>query len=173
MGRKRFHTMNCSIAQALEVLGDWWTLLVVREAFFGTRRFADFERHLGVAKNVLSDRLHHLVDHGILEKVESGITGSRFEYQLTEKGLDLLPVLTALRQWSDEWVYGPGNEPLILKERATGRRVPRMMLRNHDGRVLGPRDLRSEPGPGAEPETRARFERVQNNKKTRSQKRSG
>ena len=114
MGRTRFSDMNCGIAQALEVLGDWWTLLVVRDAFFGTRRFGDFEKSLGIAKNVLSARLAHLVEHGIFEKVDVGAEGSRFEYRLTEKGEDLLPLLTALRDWSDEWVFGKGNEPVIV-----------------------------------------------------------
>jgi DNA-binding HxlR family transcriptional regulator len=157
MGRKRFDEMNCGVAQALEALGDWWTLLIVRDAFFGVRRFADFEADLGIAKNVLADRLRHLVEHGILQKVEAGRHGSRFEYHLTAKGEALLPVLTALREWSDEWVYGRGREPLLARDRRTGRRVPRMKVRDADGRVLGRRELRMTPGPGATPETRARF----------------
>jgi DNA-binding HxlR family transcriptional regulator len=161
MGRKRFHDLNCGIAQSLEALGDWWTLLIVRNAFFGMRRFADFESDLGIAKNVLSSRLQHLVDHGILERVEVGQRGSRSEYRLTEKGEALLPVLTALREWSDDWIFGRGSEPLIVRDRRSGRRVPRLRVRDHDGRALGRRDLRSEPGPGATPETRARFRRPQ------------
>ncbi|HKE11579.1 MAG TPA: helix-turn-helix domain-containing protein, partial [Myxococcota bacterium] len=105
MGRKRFSEMNCGIAQALEVLGDWWTLLIVRDAFFGAHRFGDFERSLGIAKNVLSARLQHLVDHGVFELADVGSEGQRFEYRLTEKGEALLPVLTALREWSDGWVF--------------------------------------------------------------------
>lgn len=158
MGRKRFHDMACSVAQALEVLGDWWTLLIVREAFFGTRRFVDFSRHLGLAKNTLSDRLNHLVENAILERVDSGTLGTRYEYHLTEKGRDLLPVLTALRQWSDEWVYGEGKEPTIVRDRATGRRLPKMVPRDGDGRQLTSQDLVAEPGPGADDETRRRFE---------------
>ena len=141
MGRTRFSDMNCGIAQALEVLGDWWTLLVVRDAFFGTRRFGDFEKSLGIAKNVLSARLAHLVEHGIFEKVDVGAEGSRFEYRLTEKGEDLLPLLTALRDWSDEWVFGKGNEPVIVKDRRTERRIPRLQVTDADGRPLGRRDL--------------------------------
>jgi len=159
MSRKRFHDMNCGIAQSLEVLGDWWTLLIVRNAFFGMRRFADFESDLGIAKNVLSTRLQHLVDHAILERVEVGRRGSRFEYRLTEKGEALLPVLTALREWSDTWIYGRGNEPVIVKDRRSGRRVSALRVRDAEGRALGRRDLRTEPGPGATPETRARFRR--------------
>ena len=79
MGRKRFDEMNCGVAQALEALGDWWTLLIIRNAFLGMRRFADFEADLGIAKNVLTKRLEHLVEHGILERVDAGQHGSRFE----------------------------------------------------------------------------------------------
>jgi DNA-binding HxlR family transcriptional regulator len=159
VGRRRFDEMNCGIAQALEALGDWWTLLIVRNAFLGMRRFADFEADLGIAKNVLSSRLQHLVDHGIFERVEAGREGSRFEYRLTAKGEALLPVLTSLREWSDAWVYGRGREPFVVRDRRTGRRVPRLQVRDADGRVLSRRDIQMEPGPGATPETRARFRR--------------
>ncbi|MCZ6463664.1 MAG: helix-turn-helix domain-containing protein [Proteobacteria bacterium] len=159
MGRTRFHEMNCGIAQALEALGDWWTLLIVRNAFFGMRRFADFEADLGIAKNVLSSRLQHLVDHQILEKVNVGRQGARYEYRLTDKGEALLPVLTTLREWSDEWIYGKGNEPVIVKDRRTRRRVPKLQLKDADGRKLHRRDLRTVAGPGALAETRARFAR--------------
>ena len=159
MGRKRFDQMNCGIAQALEAFGDWWTLLIVRNAFFGMRRFADFETDLGIAKNILSDRLAHLVEHEILEKVDVGQHGSRYEYRLTDKGEALLPVLTALRDWSDEWVFGRGHEPVIIRDRQTGRRVPPLRLRSANGRPLGRRDLKTEAGPGATRETRARFGR--------------
>ena len=157
MGRTRFDQMNCGIAQALEILGDWWTLLIVRDAFFGIRRFSDFQAELGIAKNILSDRLQRLVDHQILERREAGASGSRFEYHLTDKGEALLPVLTTLREWSDEWVYGEGNEPVVITHRATGRTLPKLRLRDRNGRPLGRRDLRTEAGPGANARTRAMF----------------
>jgi len=157
MGRKRFDDMNCGVAQALDVLGDWWTLLIVRDAFFGVRRFSDFASSLGIAKNILSDRLQHLVDQEILEKRDVGRQGSRFEYHLTERGEALLPLLTALREWSDDWVYGKGNEPLIFRDRRTKHRLPKMRLRDSEGRALTRRDLMAEPGPGATVETRSRF----------------
>lgn len=157
MGRKRFDEFNCGIAQALEAFGDWWTLLIVRDSFLGVRRFADFERSLGIAKNILTARLQHLVDHGILERVDVGSEGQRFEYRLTGKGEALLPVLTALREWSDEWVYGRGHEPAIVRDRRTGRRVPRMRVLASDGRELSRRDLHMEPGPGATDETLSRL----------------
>jgi DNA-binding HxlR family transcriptional regulator len=145
--------MNCGIAQALEVLGDWWTLLIVRDAFFGARRFGDFERNLGIAKNILSSRLQHLVEHEIFHRVDAGSEGQRFEYHLSEKGEALLSVLTALREWSDEWVFGHGNEPVLVKDRRTGRRIPKLRVTNAEGQVVSRRDLRVVPGPGASPET--------------------
>jgi DNA-binding HxlR family transcriptional regulator len=159
MGRKRFVNTNCGVGQALEAVGDWWSLMIVRDAFFGIRRFSDFAKSLGVAKNILTTRLDHLVAHGIFEKVDVGSMGTHFEYQLTDKGEALLPVLIALREWSDEWVFGRGNEPLIVRDRKTGRRIPRLRVSNADGVALSFRDLRAEPGPGATADTRRRFER--------------
>ena len=159
MKHKRFDQMNCGIAQALEAFGDWWTLLIVRDAFFGARRFVDFQRSLGIAKNILSDRLQRLTENGIFARVDVGETGERFEYRLTEKGEALLPLLTAMREWSDEWVFGRGREPVIVKDRRTNRRIPRMRVTDADGRPLGRRDLRTEPGPGASKETRRLLER--------------
>jgi DNA-binding HxlR family transcriptional regulator len=159
MARTRFDHVNCGIAQALEAFGDWWTLLIVRDAFFGVRRFGDFQRSLGIAKNVLSARLHHLVEHGVLARVDVGAEGERFEYRLTEKGDALLPVLTALREWSDEWVFGRGNEPVVVRDRRTRRRIAKLRVTDADGAPLARRDLVTEPGPGATAETIRRFTR--------------
>lgn len=160
MARKRFDGMNCSVAQALEVLGDWWTMLLVREAFFGTTRFGDFERNLGIAKNILTARLDHLVEHGVFTREVAEEDGRRVDYRLTPMGRDLLTVITALREWSDRWIYGEGNEPLVLRDRRTGRPVPRLRLRDEQGGVLDARHLVPEPGPGADRATRARFRRA-------------
>jgi DNA-binding HxlR family transcriptional regulator len=159
MARKRFDRMNCGIAQALEAFGDWWTLLIIRDAFFGVRRFGDFQRSLGIAKNVLSARLQHLVDHGIFERVDVGTEGERYEYRLTEKGDALLTVLTALREWSDEWVFGRGKEPVVVRDRRSGRRISKLRITDADGAPLGRRDLRTEPGPGASSDTIRRLVR--------------
>ena len=150
--------MNCGIGQGLEALGDWWTLLIVRDAFFGVRRFGDFERSLGIAKNILTVRLQHLVDHEIFARVDVGSEGQRFEYRLTQKGQALLPILTALREWSDEWVFGRGNEPVIVQDRRTGRRVAKLRITDADGQPLSSRELRMVPGPGASKETIRRLQ---------------
>jgi len=145
------------VAQALEVLGDWWTLLVVREAFMGARRFADFEANLDISKNILSARLEHLVVHGVLARVDAGVHGTRYEYELTPMGKDLATLMTALRQWGDRWIYGEGREPLLALDRRSGRRIPRLRILDNEGRPIAGRDIALAPGPGASKWTRARF----------------
>lgn len=153
MGRKRFDDMTtCGVAQALEQVGDWWTLLIVRDAFFGARRFAEFEHGLGIAKNILSDRLQKLVAHEILEKRPVDESARRFEYRLTPKGRDLWVVLTALRLWSDRWIYGEGNEPFLARDSESGRIVKALQPVDDRGRPIDPRKLRWSRGPGAAPE---------------------
>jgi DNA-binding HxlR family transcriptional regulator len=157
MSRRRFVRENCSVARALEVVGDWWTLLVIREAFLGTRRFAEFQAHLGIARNILSRRLQHLVRHGVLARVDAGQHGVRYEYELSPMGKDLLTVMTALRQWGDRWIFGPGAEPLVVVDRRTGRPIPRVLILGEDGRLLPGREMAFQPGPGATRRTRARL----------------
>ena len=94
--------MNCSLAQTLNIVGERWTLLILRDAFFGAKRFSQFERSLGIAKNILSARLNMLVDEGIMERVESE-TGGRIQYVLTEQGLDLQPLLLSMTHWGDKY----------------------------------------------------------------------
>jgi DNA-binding HxlR family transcriptional regulator len=139
--RTRFHDQPCSVAQALEILGDWWTLLIIRDAFLGVRRFADFEQRLSISKNVLTKRLAHLVEHGVLERVDVGQHGERYEYVLSPKGRDLFTVLTALRQWGDRWVFGEGNAPVVVLDRRTGKPIPRVRVLDDDGQPLRARDL--------------------------------
>jgi len=158
--RRRFEDEDCAVARSLEILGDWWTLLVVREAFFGARRFADFEANLDISKNVLTRRLEHLVGHGVLERVDAGVHGPRYEYALTPMGKDLATVLTALRQWGDRWIFGAGREPLLVHDRRTGRPIPRLRIAGEDGQPLGARDLELRPGPGASRRIRARLDRT-------------
>lgn len=157
VGRKRFEDMNCGIGQALEAFGDWWSLLIVRDAFLGLTRFRQFERSLGIAKNILARRLEHLVEHGIFEKVDGGGAGRYCEYHLTPKGESLLTVLTALREWSDEWVFGRGNEPIFLVDRRTGTKLPKLTIRDARGHKVSARDLHAIPGPGANDDTKQRL----------------
>jgi DNA-binding HxlR family transcriptional regulator len=157
--RHRFRNENCSVARTLEIVGDWWTLLVVREAFAGTRRFADFEANLDISKNILTKRLDHLVEHRVLARVDAGVHGHRYEYELTPKGKDLVTILTALRQWGDRWVFGEGHEPLLVVDVRTGKPIPRLRLLGEDGKPLRAADIAVQPGPGASRATLARYRR--------------
>lgn len=155
--KHRFDDENCSVARALEIVGDWRTLLVVREAFLGTRRFADFEASLGIAKSVLTQRLMHLTEHGVMQRVDVGVHGTRYEYELTAMGKDLATVMTALRQWGDRWVFGEGNEPVLVMDRRTGRPLPRVRMLDESGQAISARDLEVRPGPGASTATKERM----------------
>jgi DNA-binding HxlR family transcriptional regulator len=158
--RHRFRRDNCSVARALEVLGDWWTLLIVREAFLGTRRFADFAANLEISRNILTNRLGHLVKHRVLARVDAGVHGTRYEYELTPMGKDLATVMTALRQWGDRWIFGAGQEPMIVLDRRTGRPIPALRILGEDGAPIASRDLEVRPGPGASKRTVARYRRA-------------
>ena len=149
MSRKRFDRMRCGVAQALEQIGDWWTLLIVRDAFLGLSRFAEFEESLGISKNILTDRIQRLVDHGVLSKTRLNEPGVRYEYALTEKGRDLWIVLTAMRLWSDKWVFGEGKEPMIARDAKSGQRLKRLLAVDEDDRPITPRNLEWVLGPGA------------------------
>lgn len=152
MRRASFDEMNCSVAQSLEIIGEWWTLLIVRDAFFGVRRFEDFANRLGIARNVLTTRLETLVEAGVLERRVYDEARDRADYRLTDKGRALWPVLTAIRQWGDEWVLGEGNEPLLLRHTDCDHQTTAVMACDHCGEALDPRSVRPMPGPGADPE---------------------
>ena len=141
MARKRFDDSNCSVARALNEVGDWWSLLVVLHAMYGTRRFVDFQQELGIARNILCDRLSRLVDNQVLKKVEVGEHGSRCEYRLTEKGRDLFPIVVALRQWGDKWNPSPEQTPLDLRDRETGKPIRQIEVQSIDGQPLSVRDV--------------------------------
>jgi len=154
MERTSFGNMGCSIARALERVGEWWTLLILRDAFHGVRRFDQFQSNLGISSNVLADRLAKLVDAGILEKNRSAADGRSFEYRLTGKGSDLYPVLVALAVWGDRWEGDPRGPRLRLVEGDSGRSVPPIALRAADGRILQPHQVVPVAGPGADADTR-------------------
>jgi DNA-binding HxlR family transcriptional regulator len=140
--RKSFEHMSCSVAQCLEVIGDWWTMLVVRDVFLGVRRFDEFQARLGIARNVLAQRLKKLVDAGVLERRPYQDRPVRYEYALTEKGRDLWPVLTALRQWGDQHA-APDGPPVKVVHRGCGKAAELVMTCSHCGERVGPRDVRA------------------------------
>jgi DNA-binding HxlR family transcriptional regulator len=149
MQRKSFSDMNCSIARALEEVGEWWSLLIVRECTQGATRFDDFVRVLGITRNVLTVRLHRLTELGILERFPLEGRANTEGYRLTEKGEDLYPVVVALMQWGDRWLVPDGKLPTALVEDATGAPIERLTVHANDGRPLSFRDVRFAPGPGA------------------------
>lgn len=146
--RTSFRDMNCSVAQCLEVVGEWWSMLIIRDAFLGVRRFEDFHEHLGISRNVLNQRLIHLVDSGVLERVPYCEHPPRSEYGLTAKGKDLWHVLTAMRQWGDRW-EAPDGPPLELVHKSCGHVVQMVSTCSACGETVRGGDVRAVAGPGA------------------------
>ncbi len=146
-----YDSANCAIGAAVAVIGERPTFLVLREAFNGVRRFDDMQRRTGMPRQVLADRLARLVREGLLRKVpyrDSGQRG-RYEYRLTDKGLDLYPVLVALMQWGDQHAAGPAGPPVLLQHRDCGEPV-QLQLSCRAGHILASaRDVTPVPGPGA------------------------
>jgi len=155
MYRKDLSAIDCSTARALDQVGEWWSLLIVRECTLGTKRFDEFQRRLDIARNVLTNRLNHLCETGIMDKVPVGDSGRRFEYRLTPKGEALYPVLVALMQWGDKWASPNGQGgPIQLVENSTGKPVTPVGPRAEGGPVLTFRDVRLQPAPWASDYTR-------------------
>lgn len=148
MRKASFADMNCSIAQSLEIIGEWWTLLILRDSFLGVRRFDDFVDRLGISRNVLTTRLDTLVEAGLLERRPYDDARGRYDYLLTDKGRALWPVMTAIRQWGDEWILGAGNEPILLEHRDRGHVTTVQMTCDVCGETLDARSVRAVPGPG-------------------------
>ncbi len=147
MERKSFAGMDCSVAQCLEVVGEWWTMLVVRDAFLGVTRFEEFQRRLGISRNILQQRLGRLVEAGVLVRVPYSTHPPRDDYRLTEKGRDLWPVLNAMRQWGDTYA-APDGPPLELVHDACGHVGSQVLVCDACHEPVGPRDVHAVPGPG-------------------------
>lgn len=136
--RKSMQDDACPVARSLDLVGDRWSMLIVRDAFDGIRRFSDFHRNLGVAKNILSDRLSALVEEGVLS-VEPAADGTSYQqYVLTPKGESLFPVVLALRQWGERHLFAKGEPHSLLVETASGKAVAAMLPHARDGQVLKP-----------------------------------
>lgn len=148
MQRTSFEDMNCSVAQCLELVGEWWSLLIVRDAFLGVTRFDDFQARLGISRNILNQRLNRLVDSGVLKRVPYQDHPPRSEYRLTDKGRDLWPVVNAMRQWGDRWA-APAGPPVKMRHTRCGRVVKAVPVCSHCGEPLDARTVTVVPGPGA------------------------
>ncbi len=151
------HTEHCSLAGFLNLFGDAWSLLILREAFYGSTRFTEFQRNTGAARNLLADRLSMLVDEGLLRRVAVGKTGSRHAYHLTDKGRSLAPVMSAMILWGNQQIYGPGQAPTVLVSRTGGQPVTDLRPALQDGQVADWQDLVVIAGPGASNAARKRF----------------
>lgn len=128
---------DCPIARALDIIGDWWSLLIIRDALLGRRRFGEFQKSLGLARNILTSRLRTLVDRGILEMAPASDGSAYQEYVPTPKGRGIFPILVALRQWSEEFDEHPEEIATLLVDRDGGRPVKKLELHASDGRLLG------------------------------------
>ena len=140
-----FADANCGIARSLQIIGDWWSLLILREAFSGKERFSEFEKSLGLAKNILSSRLKKLVDEGIFDAVQEPGGSTRSRYVMTQKGEELYIVLTALWQWGERHCFEADELEYTMVDRNTRRPLAQLELHAQDGAIVGPRDFITVP----------------------------
>ncbi|TFV56872.1 transcriptional regulator [Geodermatophilus sp. DF01-2] len=138
----------CTIARAVNILGDGWNLLILRQACLGTRRFEDFQRALGSGRNILAGRLDHLVAEGLLRRVEYQQRPLRHEYRLTDKGREVYPVLAAMAAWGDRWLTGPEGTPLVLHHTTCDHDMQAVVVCNVCDQPVDVRQVRAQPGPG-------------------------
>jgi DNA-binding HxlR family transcriptional regulator len=143
MVKKSFSNMACSLAQALDVIGEWWSMLIIRDFFLGkgVRRFEQLRDSLGISRNILTERLKTLTEAGVIERVPLQEGGKRCAYKLTEKGVDLMPTMVAMMQWGEKWQNGPKERLVVVRERATGEEIAPLRLHNQAGEPLSMNDL--------------------------------
>lgn len=154
---EKFDPLKSSIGHVLDIIGEGWSILIIREAFLGSRRFEEFQGQLGIARNILTARLKKLCENQILERVPVKQGAKRHEYLLTTKGKEMMPLLVALTQWGDKWVFGENNEPVVFLDRQRGEVIPGIQVVSSRGEVLRPRDVMVRAGPGASKEARKRI----------------
>ncbi|MEM9291087.1 MAG: helix-turn-helix domain-containing protein [Acidobacteriota bacterium] len=158
MERKRFTAAPCSIARSLDILGDWWSPLILRECLYGTHRFDQMQRWLGIGRNILTRRLALLVEQGVLERRQYQDRPPRFEYHLTDKGYAAAKLLVAMMPFGEEWLFEE-DEPIRLYDRETDRRVRPVLVDAETGEPIDPRQLYPGPGPAFPADTDVRRER--------------
>ncbi|MEU4196972.1 helix-turn-helix domain-containing protein [Kribbella sp. NPDC026611] len=151
MRQTSFSSMQCSIARSLELIGDWWTPLIIRDLYYGISRFDDLVEDLSISRNLLAARLTHLVKHGIVYRRPYSEHRARHEYLLTESGRDLMPVLIALMAWGDRWATPEGGPPVLLEHRPCGHRSTPVVSCDACGEPVRPGEFDALPGPGARP----------------------
>ncbi|CAD0187193.1 putative HTH-type transcriptional regulator [Ruegeria sp. THAF57] len=150
---------NCSWARSLDIFGDKWSMMIIREAFGGASKYTEFQRNTGVARNILTSRLESLCDHGIFQRVPQREGSSRVRYVLTSKGQGLFPIIVALGQWGDKWIFGTQGEPVQIVDKTSSAPVQQVAVFSRDGQQVSPQDVTVTPGPGASDTTRAYLEK--------------
>ncbi|MEM1133445.1 MAG: helix-turn-helix domain-containing protein [Pseudomonadota bacterium] len=160
MKRKSLEHLNCGWAQAAEAIGDKWSILIIRDAFVGVRTFSAFAESLTISRNILTQRLEHLIKHEILMKRPIGVGSARYEYVLTEKGHALFPIIVALYQWSDEWVFDEGKEPYVMVDKQEHQPISKLKVSADDGRALTMADVTIKAGGGANENNRRMAEEI-------------
>jgi DNA-binding HxlR family transcriptional regulator len=156
MQHKSLKHARCPIARSLERVGEWWSILILRDAFTGASRFDDFQKSLGIAPNMLARRLKTLVESGLLEKRRYSDKPARYEYVLTQKGRDFRPVLWTLIAWGNKY-FAPEGESVVIVDAASGERADPVLIDRHTGRPLQAPDFVVAPGPAATERTRRRY----------------
>jgi DNA-binding HxlR family transcriptional regulator len=149
MERAEYSDENCSIARTLEMVGERWSLLILREAFLGVRRFDQLQANLGIARNILADRLQRLVGAGILQRQLYQERPKRYEYRLTQMGLDLYPALVAMMQWGDRYLADEAGAPVKLEHLECGKETEPLFVCSECGGPIHARNVRPKVGPGA------------------------
>ena len=151
MGRRPFGDMSCSVARTVDVLGERWTPLIIRDIMIGVRRFDVMQRNLGISRRLLSERLEELVGHGVIERIPYQDNPPRYDYVLTEKGVDLVGVLLAMKAWGDRWTAGDEGPPMVLRHDRCGAIADSVQACSECGEPLLPWELTPMLGPGADP----------------------
>jgi DNA-binding HxlR family transcriptional regulator len=146
--RTPFADWPCSVARTVDLVGDWWTPLVLRECCYGVRRFDDFQRNLGIGRNILTQRLNRLVDEGLLERRRYHDHPVRHEYVLTEMGREFFPVIAAMTRWGDRWLGGADGPPVVLHHASCDHYMHAEVVCSECGEQLELRDVSATPGPG-------------------------
>jgi DNA-binding HxlR family transcriptional regulator len=148
MQRSSFRDMNCSVARTLDVVGEWWTPLILRDIALGISRFDALQRNLDISRKVLTQRLNTLMDEGIVQREPYQDAPTRYDYWLTEKGVELGLVLLGLTAWGDKWVFGKGNEPLLWEHTLCGKTTHAVHCCSECGEPLTAMHLHPRIGPG-------------------------
>jgi len=166
MQRSSFSGMTCSVARTLDIVGEWWTLLILRDIFYGVYRFDGLRTHLGISRKVLTSRLVRLTDEEILKRVLYQNRPPRYEYHLTKKGLELLPVLLAIMNWGDKWLSGEsGMPPVVFVHKDCGKEITPKLVCSHCGDNLNAHNIYPIAGSGARPDEIESLCKVSNNSK--------